>query len=345
MKIKMWRRVFGIIMVCCLLGESTQVIADESEGMELIEQEVLSFANTFSNKEVSIDKMIPIIDTNEDLIGYSVCLESNGEDYGYVNYELGKENPITEFAIGQGNSHLNVASSDEENIVLVSEGLGNYRVATVSDYTKYDSFDAIYSRTYLMGGYTITAPKYTSKYSSTKSMISQDEIIDLTGQYACMVLALTEIAYQEGVLYGNSVAGTFNKIWRDTVTTTIDVWDDGTTIGSTAENFAVYGMEQYLEDMGEENSEITSTIEPTFSFFTDIIDNNKSGVLSYQIALENGTTSWHAINVVGYCRTMLNGVYYNYLIVADGWHDDAVRYIAFNRIDFVHSCGIKIAVQ
>ena len=176
-------------------------------------------------------------------------------------------------------------------------------------------------------------------------MISQDEIIDLTGQYACMVLALTEIAYQEGVLYGNSVAGTFNKIWRDTVTTTIDVWDDGTTIGSTAENFAVYGMEQYLEDMGEENSEITSTIEPTFSFFTDIIDNNKSGVLSYQIALENGTTSWHAINVVGYCRTMLNGVYYNYLIVADGWHDDAVRYIAFNRIDFVHSCGIKIAVQ
>ena len=89
-------------------------------------------------------------------------------------------------------------------------------------------------------------------------------------------------------------------------------------------------------------SVVTTKSFPEFKFFKELIDSNCSGLLAFGVMLEDGTYSGHTVNVVGHCSVQLNGVIYNYIIVADGWNDDAPRYMAYEKIDFKDRLGIKI---
>ncbi|MBO5098395.1 MAG: hypothetical protein J6B96_08800 [Agathobacter sp.] len=334
------------VTLICTLFSSVPTLANELDSKYLIQQSVLSFAELFSEEELSVAEMIPIINDNEQLIGFSVCLASNDSKYGYVNYELKKENPIENFSIGKGYNYLINESDDFGKTVLLSNGSDSYELLSTSanDYTKYGDMGEVFSASYIYGANIITAPTYTAKFSLSKSAISQSYIENLTGQYACAVLALTEIANQENVLYYGSINSTFKKLWDDTLTT-VESNSNGISYGRTPIIWVAQGMKDYLYDVGKVDSLVFNTAYPSFDFFVDIIDSDASGVLTYTLALDDGTTSSHTINVLGYCVVRLNGVFYNYLIVADGWNGNTVRYMAYNKIDFVSTYGTKIVVQ
>ena len=215
------RSVVILVIMLSIILSSIPVYASELDETTIIKQSVLSFAELFSDKQLAISKMIPIINLEQELIGYSVCLESNEIEYGYVNYEFDKENPITDFSIGEGNVYLDESAEIAHETVLVSMGKGSYELLATSannSYTAYSSLEAIFSKNYIYSATVLTAPKYTSKYSSAKSLLSEEYITRLTGKYACTVVALTEIAYQEGILYNGSLRSTFDKLWNDTLT-------------------------------------------------------------------------------------------------------------------------------
>ena len=92
-------------------------------------------------------------------------------------------------------------------------------------------------------------------------------------------------------------------------------------------------------------SHATTNNNPTFSFFTDAISNNYSATLSYRIYTADGSKSGHTVNVFGYCTATKSGTSSNYLIVADGWYNDAPKYMNYSSIDFANTYGVKYIIQ
>lgn len=214
--------------------------------------------------------------------------------------------------------------------------------------TKYDSHSELFSDSYESGSTVVTEPKYTSKYSSSKSMLTQYEIMTSTSKYACAVVALTEVAYQEGILKNSSIVDTFNALWTATSTTvesTKTFYGMSITCGSTKDSNLSTGMESYCDDRGKTSTKTTTKSNPAFSFFTGAMDSNYSATLSYRIYETDGSKTGHTVNVVGYCTAKKSGVTSNYLIVADGWYDDAPKYMNYSGIDFVNTYGVKYVIK
>ena len=97
--------------------------------------------------------------------------------------------------------------------------------------------------------------------------------------------------------------------------------------------------------MGKTNTTTTTNSNPTFSFFTDAISNNYSATLSYRIYTADGAKSGQTVNVFGYCTATKSGTSSNYLIVADGWYNDAPKYMNYSSIDFANTYGVKYIIQ
>jgi len=213
---------------------------------------------------------------------------------------------------------------------------------------KYDSHGDLFSSSYETGSTVISGPIYTSKYSSSKSMISHRTIMTNTSKYACAVVALTEIARQEGILKNSSITDTFNALWTATSTSktsTETFYGKSVTLGSTKDSKLSSGMTKYCNDMGKKNTTTSTSSNPSFSFFTKAIDSNNSVSLSYRILETSGEKSGHTVNVVGYCTAKKSGITSNYLIVADGWYDDAPKYMNYSSIDFVDTYGVKYIIK
>lgn len=59
----------------------------------------------------------------------------------------------------------------------------------------------------------------------------------------------------------------------------------------------------------------------------------------------DGAKSGHTVNVFGYCTATKSGTSSNYLIVADGWYNDAPKYMNYSSIDFANTYGVKYIIQ
>ena len=66
---------------------------------------------------------------------------------------------------------------------------------------------------------------------------------------------------------------------------------------------------------------------PSFATVKESIDNNLSTIFEY----ETYNNEVHFLNVVGYKTASIGGLPSNYILVADGWHDDSPRYILHNN--------------
>lgn len=195
----------------------------------------------------------------------------------------------------------------------------------------YNDREDIYSDNYT--GTVVTAPVYIDQYNSIDSIISQAYIEHVTNRYACTVLALTEIASQEGILYNNSIADTFLELWDYTDTYDFPYDDPNSNIqyGTTNMSNARSGMISYVNARGHSCS-ANRTDHPAFGYFKDMVDANRSGMLSYGITV-NSTPEQHVISVFGYCVTRVGGTLANYLIVADGWYFSP-RFLCYSDTDF-----------
>lgn len=347
---------------------------------EITTDELTTFALNFAKDfeptiTLDINEIIPMYNNGNTLIGFSISYIFENRPYGYINLDFTKANPVTEFSICEGAESLYdslVMDVSVERSYKVSEkklysiGFLQYAIPVKSNgesilhfsngedakstmriggevETKYDSHSQLFSDSYASGSLLDTRA-YTGKYNRGKSLISEDYIEQQTGKYACAVVALTEIANQEGILKNSSIAATFNQLWTDTGTTVSKI-ENGITYGSTKYINLGSAMKTYAKARGKSNTTATLKLSPDFSFFKDIVTSNISGLLTYTIELTNGKTIGHAVNMVGYCVARLNGVFSNYLIVADGWHDKIPKYINYSTADFKSFQGVKYIIK
>ena len=112
--------------------------------MELVAKEYAeSFAEGVNNNvDLSVKQTTPIYDTNNNVVGYSVALENDNIDYGYVNIDYTSEGLVTDFSMSDNADSMydaltedfaiandNVEVSDCDNKLISVDGL-NYAVTS-----------------------------------------------------------------------------------------------------------------------------------------------------------------------------------------------------------------------
>ena len=202
------------------------------------------------------------------------------------------------------------------------------------------------------GSTVLDGPTYTTKYSLTLSALSESYIEGLTSKYACTVMALTEIAGQEGILVNvhqsqaDNISDTFNALWVYTGTTGYNV-NDGIIYGTTPDANTETGMLTYCTIRGKSNTVSSSQANPTYAFFKSAIDNSYSATFSFRYYTyddsNNIIVNGHTVNVLGYCMAMYSGSTSYYIIVADGWNT-SLRYLNVYSSDFVNSTGVSFNI-
>lgn len=347
---------------------------------EITNEELSTFALNVAkdfepNLNLEVREIVPVYNESDTLIGFSISYVLGDVPYGYINLDFTKENPISDFSIFKGvNSIYNTLVIDVskqnsfrtiekklysfgglqyaipfegngEKVFHFSDG-GNAKFeinANNKAGVKYNTHDDLFTETYI-GGALLNTEAYTSKYNRNKSLISENYIENTTNKYACSVVALTEIANQENILKNSSIVNTFNQLWKDTGTTVINV-KNGISYGITQDSKLGSSMKEYAKSMGKNNTTVTTKSNPDFEFLKNIINNNASGIFKYAADFTDGSGSGHAVNMIGYCVVRLNGVFYNYLVVADGWNNDAPKYFNFSENNFRDSYGVKFVIK
>ena len=218
-----------------------------------------------------------------------------------------------------------------------------------SSNTVYNQASDIFSSSYISGSTILDGPGYTSKYSSTYSIILQSNIIYYTSRYACAVLALTEIAGQEGVLVNihpnmsDNIKDSFLALWVYT-NTYVDNVVGSVIYGGTYDSDLSTGMETYCTIRGKSNTTTSTQSNPSYAFFKTAMTSGKSATLSYRIYVYdssgNVVSSGHTVNVFGYCQALYSSTVSNYLIVSDGWNTGFPRYINITSTDFIDTYGV-----
>ena len=183
-------------------------------------------------------------------------------------------------------------------------------------------------------------PVMLNVYSPEKSLISQKTIMTTTNRYACALVAVTEIVQQEDMMLDNDLKKTFDKLW-DIGGCEDNIYETSTFYGSyTVDCSSTYSNDlgRILREYGKlVGKDVTGVYKRNVGFeaFKESIDGQHSTTLGYQIKNEGG----HGVNVVGYNQGKIGEHTLNYLIAANGWHDDAPRYVLYDR-DLFDSTGI-----
>lgn len=348
----------------------------------------LNWAEEFSGEDIAIDESTPILNSHNEITGYSVSFLVDNIPYGYANVNMSHDEPIYEFAIeenldslydhltSKATKVLNVSEEDITKKIFTSNALsyfvenknffGNDYYVDLSGENIYtedefnDLLDKInnYSETVYNSGSSIffnkintsrykniSKTKVLNKYAKNKYAFSEARIESATKKYACAVVALTNIAYNEGVQM-SSLKETFNTLWTDTNTREINK-SGGITYGTTGDTFLASGMKRYVNGVGKNFSCFTKT-NPTSSFFKTAINRNHSATLSYRMYVKDGNSSkkiGHTITVVGYCTANRkdNGKNKNFLYILDGWNGYA-KYLNYTDVDFSNGYGVEYII-
>ena len=133
----------------------------------------------------------------------------------------------------------------------------------------------------------------------------------------------------------NDLKTSFDKLWElgeadmyiyDS-TVVYDTYN--TDFSSTpAENLGKI-MQQYGNLVGK-NIEYNYEYNPSFYDFKRSIDEQQSIAFGYKLKEGGG----HGVNIVGYCEGTMGDKKLNYIVAADGWHDDAPRYVLYSEFLF-----------
>ncbi|MBE5936114.1 MAG: hypothetical protein E7262_10115 [Lachnospiraceae bacterium] len=192
----------------------------------------------------------------------------------------------------------------------------------------------------------LAKPVMLPQYSVDKSLVSQETIMTTTKKYACGLVALTGICAQEDILVNGNIQDTFHKLW-DVTGTENGIYDtisnygvDGIVCSGTSVYMMGQGMRIYGHELGV-NINYTSKMKPTVDFFQSAVNNGLSSVLCYQIADKGG----HGVSILGYTTSKVNDQTFDYIVAADGWFDDAPRYVMYYPELFESTTGLAYMIQ
>lgn len=170
----------------------------------------------------------------------------------------------------------------------------------------------------------------------------------LTKRYACGVNALAGNArLVESDLYHQDFVSAYNKLWNLAGASVYKI-ENGIEYALTYTRNMGPAFLSYLRDEGIEATYVNID-NPSYSQFKAVVNGRNPNVLCYGINLkdENGniSRSGHVIVTEGYSLASLNGNYYYYLYIADGWKTYG-RYLnlstSFTDITLVKFDGVTV---
>ena len=306
---------------------------------------------------------------NTNGIDYAVSSESNGKEFFFYNAETFTSEDFNEVLDHYEENYLEYYDNTEyedDFIYSVAGEDDNFVVqGKIADWFKkwikklFPSFfnnDTITPTAYpehsevlkksskVLG--ELADPVMINQYSKEKSLISQETIMTTTKKYACGLVALTGICAQEDILTNGTIQDTFHKLW-DVTDTESGIYDtisnygiDGIVCSGTSVYMMGQGMKNYGREVGA-TIDYTSQPVPTVDFFRNAVDNNMSSVLCYQIADKGG----HGVSILGYTTATVNNQTFDYIVAADGWYDDAPRYVMYFPELFESTTGLAYFIQ
>ena len=345
----------------------------------------LNFTGMLDITDLSVSNILPVYDLNGVQDGYCVSFERDGIPFGYLILDFASPETVSEFCIKEGiespYSEMTDGVSVQSDDMLAVQVSPFQKGFIYSDemYLDQHGYAGSYEKPFslfalendvswddlFLTDYNVDDASYTEyrigAYHHEKSFISQDGIGELTGRYACVPAAMTAAVHQNDLLWNGSESETFLKFWDMTDTEflkdengnimTDSYMDDAGVIhtyqlGSSYDRRIVYALRGYLDDMGE-SFDYNRIFSPTFDAMKICAENGCDMIVySARIRNEQNQIIGHCVNVLGYVQvTDADGTEHHYLTVADGWNDDAVRYLALDNLNAAGVSPVLIWVR
>lgn len=179
-----------------------------------------------------------------------------------------------------------------------------------------------------------------SGFNSISQFMSYDqsEIMRLTGRYACMVTALSNVSELYGIANIYSDPTQYNLIWNYTDTEVLPSGEQtvpGIVLGGTPVTSCAPGFTNYCASKG--SSLMTRTVQsPGFPSFKTEIDSNRPALV--HAGLFSGSA--HSVTVEAYATLTgkSTGKTQQMLGIADGWNS-SLTFFNYNVSDFKWSYG------
>ncbi len=161
--------------------------------------------------------------------------------------------------------------------------------------------------------------------------VSQNDCTSGAGRYACAVTALYECAQYYGLIDYSDPWDAYLELWTRTGSYYLP---NNTIFGATPSSNIGSGFINYASYCGNNSLFSVSSTSASYSFWTNMIDDDCMGVLAAGIYImtENGVgQSEHAVAVEGY-SSLTNSINQTIhtLLIADGWDYEARNLVYYS---------------
>ena len=185
------------------------------------------------------------------------------------------------------------------------------------------------------------------KYSARYTLKSDEDIEKITYSYACVVQALLQIAYMEGLTTYSPehIQDTYDKLWNYCKITQYEVNAKGIVFGEGTPTNAENGFLRFVKEAGYVNTDSAATNNPTVLWITDKLLRNYPVFMAYGINV-NGNRSGHVISILGYrkAKASSDGKTYDYLQVYNSW-DNTCAFLNYSTVDFMDCRAICFRIR
>ena len=186
--------------------------------------------------------------------------------------------------------------------------------------------------------YEIKNNMILDKYKKHPHLFSEKYIEQSTNKYCCVISALTQIAYFEGMCKNTpeSINTTYNNLWNASNIRTISE-SNNITYGGGKFNEAIDSFVQFAKENGHNLTTAQKQAKPSFEWIQRKLLDNNSVYFRYSIVVDENRAG-HAISILGCSQTKKSssGNEYDYLTIYDSWRNTPA-YINYSILDF-ESC-------
>ena len=225
---------------------------------------------------------------------------------------------------------VNAVSEDSEEVLYGS--------------TQYNGAESIFikSGNWIPSKYQVKSEITLQKYKERSMLLLIDNAETWVKKYACVVQALTQIAYMERMCNSGEkdTISIYNTLWKYTKTFETDESKKDTTkdviYGSTYVKDAAEGFVRLAQEKGYKNTEVKGIeTDPSVSWLKNKLEYNRPILMIYGINVD-GKRSGHGISILGYRRAtkVSSGNTYDYLMVYDSWTGSPV-YLNYSTVDMM----------
>ena len=192
--------------------------------------------------------------------------------------------------------------------------------------TKYDHASAVFSN--YPSNLHLTSAHYLAMFNA----LSQSRSEKATGKYACAVHALATISssyrfFNSGNDSELKVA--YNSLWNYSGTT-VSSTNNGISYGGTQPDQIGPALVKYAKDKSVSLT-YKRKVSPSFSDIQTKIAQSYPVAFTYFYYKPNGSIGGHTVFTQGALSGTMNGAQANFIVVADGWYENAT-YLNYSTI-------------